>query len=222
VIFIQAVIYARGRETQQAQPGRSRFYFIYDVPDSDVFWFSGARILETNQNYPARRVLKETLVFTVDGTRKFHSWTHACLKLVIDHLSTIPAGDYSREAPGFGFSTLCEQVIHIFNCEGLWIHALQGLTYRDRNPADCPSVADARLLQGEVGEQTLAYLSSLTDQQLNRNTELRFPDGDTEVRTPAFVLHHVLTHAFHHKGQIVAMCRVLGHPAPDTDLSQIE
>jgi uncharacterized damage-inducible protein DinB len=35
-------------------------------------------------------------------------------------------------------------------------------------------------------------------------------------------LHHLLTHTFHHKGQIVAMCRVLGHPAPDTDLNQFE
>jgi uncharacterized damage-inducible protein DinB len=111
-------------------------------------------------------------------------------------------------------------VIHIFNCEGFWIHAIQGLSYYDRNSTDCPSVADVRLLQREVGEQTLAYLSGLTDQQLNSNTELRFPSGDTAIRTPAFVLHHVLTHAFHHKGQIVAMCRVLGHSAPDTDLSQ--
>jgi hypothetical protein len=29
------------------------------------------------------------------------------------------------------------------------------------------------------------------------------------------------THAFHHKGQIVAMLRILGCPAPDTDLQQV-
>ena len=141
---------------------------------------------------------------------------------MLDHLSTIPASDYAREVPDFGFPTLREQVIHIFNCEGFWVHALQGLTYRDRNPAGFASVADARLLQREISERTLAYLGSLTDQQLSSNTELRYPDGDVAVRSPAFVIYHVLTHAFHHKGQIVAMCRLLGHPAPDTDLSQIE
>jgi len=161
-------------------------------------------------------------MFTVDGIRKFHSWTHSCLTLMLDHLSAISESDYTREVPGFGSPTLREQVIHIFNCEGFWIHALQRLTFRDRNSTDCPSVADARLLQRGVSEQTLAYLSGLTDQQLNRNTELRYPDGSRAVRNPAFVLHHILTHAFHHKGQIVAMCRVLGHPAPDTDLSQFE
>ena len=161
-------------------------------------------------------------MFTVDGIRKFHSWTHSCITVVLDHLSTIPASDYTSEVPGFGFPTLREQVIHIFNCEGLWIHALQGLNYRDRSPGDYLSVADAKDLQREVSEQTLAYLSGLTDEQISSDTELRYPDGELSVRTPAFVIHHVLTHAFHHKGQIVAMCRVLGHPAPDTDLSQLE
>ena len=62
-------------------------------------------------------------------------------------------------------------------------------------------------------------MSALNEQQLNANAELRFSEEDAAFRTPALVMHHVLTHAFHHKGQIVAMCRMLGHPAPDTDLN---
>src|ERR1700676_1381633 len=159
----------------------------------------------------------ESFVFTLDGVRKFHGWTHASLDLVLVHLSTIPATDYVKELPGFGFPTLRAQAIHVFNCEGFWIHTLQGLRYVDRDPWECPSVVDARLLQQEVSGRTHAYLSKLTDQHLNTNTELHFPDGDTAVRSPALVLHHVLTHAFHHKGQMVAMCRALGYPAHDTD-----
>jgi len=30
-------------------------------------------------------------MFTPDGIRKFHNWTHASLTLVLNHLSTIPA-----------------------------------------------------------------------------------------------------------------------------------
>ena len=161
-------------------------------------------------------------MFTLDGVRKFHGWTHASLNLILDHLSTIPASDYAKELPTFGFRTLREQVIHIFNCEGFWIHTLQGLRYVDRKPEECPAVADARLLQQDVSGRTHRYLSNLTDQHLNSDTELHFPDGDVAVRTPALVLHHVLTHAFHHKGQIVAMSRALGHPAYDTDLNQFE
>jgi len=160
-------------------------------------------------------------MFTVEGIRKFHHWTHASLGLVLDHLASM-AGDYRTEVPGFGFPTPHQQVIHVFNCEGLWTQALRGLPYIDRMPAECPNVADARAMQQEVSGQTLEYLSGLTDQQLNTETELRFPDGDTAVRTPALVLHHVLTHAFHHKGQIAAMCHRLGRPICDTDLNNFE
>ncbi len=161
-------------------------------------------------------------MFTLDGVRKFHGWTHTSLNLVLDHLFTMPANDYARELSGFGFRTLREQAIHIFNCEGFWVQTLQGLPYADRTIQECPLLADVKSLQLEVSQSTQAYLSTLTDQQLNADTELHFSDGDFAVRTPALILHHVLTHAFHHKGQIVAMCRVLGHPAPDTDLNQFE
>jgi uncharacterized damage-inducible protein DinB len=161
-------------------------------------------------------------VFTLDGIRKFHGWTHGCLSLLLDHLASIPATYYGKVLPAVGFPTLREQVIHIFNCEGFWVHTLQGLSYVDRSPDQCPAVPDARLFEQEIIQQTHTYLSGLTDRQLNSDTELNFPDGDVAIRTPALVLHHVLTHAFHHKGQIVAMCRALGHPAPDTDLNHFE
>jgi uncharacterized damage-inducible protein DinB len=152
--------------------------------------------------------------------RKLHSWTHSSLTLVLDHLATIPEGDYAKAIPGFGFPTLRAQIIHILNCEGFWIHTLQGAQFKDEDPAGWPAVSGARVLQHRVSANTLAYFSGLTDEQLNTDTELNFSDGDKAVRTPALVLHHIFTHAFHHKGQIVSMCRTLGHPAPDTDLNQ--
>ena len=161
-------------------------------------------------------------MFTVEGIRKFHGWTHSCINVVLDHVSTIPASDYAKELPGFGSPTLRQQVLHILNCEGFWIHMLQGLPYNDRKPDDCPAVSDARLLQQKVTDQTMAYLSGMSDQRLNSNTELHFPDGDMAIRTPALILHHMLTHAFHHKGQMVAMCRAMGRPVRDTDMNQFE
>lgn len=161
-------------------------------------------------------------MFTVIGMRKLHSWTHSSLTLVLDHLGTIPDVDYAQELSGFGFPTLRAQIIHIFNCEAFWVHTLQGARYKDEDAAAWPQVPDARALQRSVSANTLAYLSVLTDEHLNAGTDLHFPDGDKAVSTPALVLHHIFTHAFHHKGQIVSMCRVLGHPAPDTDLNQVE
>ena len=161
-------------------------------------------------------------MFTVDGIRKLHDWTHASLTLLLRHVSTLPSDAYTRELSSFGFNTVQKQVIHIFNCEGFWVSILQGRDYIDSKPSEFPAVGDAVRFQRETRDRTLEYLAGLTEQQLNSETELNFSDGDHAVRTPALVLHHVFTHAFHHKGQIVAMCRELGHPAPDTDLNQFE
>ena len=119
-------------------------------------------------------------MFTLDGVRKFHGWTHACLSLLLDRLASIPASDYGK---------VREQVIHIFNCEGFWVHTLQGLSYVDRSPAQCPAVSDASLFEQEVIQQTHTYLSGLTVWQLNSDTELNFSDGDVAIRTPALILH---------------------------------
>ncbi len=161
-------------------------------------------------------------MFTLDGIRKFHSWTHASLGLLFDHLDALPASDYAKELPGFGYPSIHAQVVHLLGCEVRWVSRLRALPVGPWDPARWPTIPDARALQAEARSQTLDYLSGLTGQQLNTNAELRFSDGDIAFRTPALVLHHVFTHAFHHKGQIVAMCRLLGHPAPDTDLNQFE
>jgi uncharacterized damage-inducible protein DinB len=161
-------------------------------------------------------------MFTLEGIRTFHTWTHASLKVLFDHLALLPPGAYAKEIPGFGYASIHAQVIHLLGCESRWVRRLQVKTIGDWDPARWPSIRDARLLQREVAVQTLSYLSGITQHQLNADTILHFPDGDTATRTPALVLHHVFTHTFHHKGQIVAMCRILGHPAPDTDLNQFE
>jgi uncharacterized damage-inducible protein DinB len=161
-------------------------------------------------------------MFTREGIRKFHAWTHASLAVLFDHLATLPSSDYAKEVPGFGYPSIHAQVIHLLGCEARWVRRLQVQPIGDWDSARWPSLAEARVLQREITMQTLTYLMGLTDHELNSNTTLHFSDGGSAVRTPALVLHHVLTHAFHHKGQIVAMCRILDHPAPDTDLNQFE
>jgi len=37
--------------------------------------------------------------------------------------------------------------------------------------------------------------------------------------TPLQLFTHVLTHEFHHKGQIMTMCRILGYTPVETDVS---
>ncbi len=116
-------------------------------------------------------------MFTLDGIRKFHSWTHASLTLLFDHLATLSAADYAKELPGFGYPSIHAQVVHLLGCEVRWVSRLRALPVGSWDTTLWPAITDARTLQAEARLQTLDYLSGLTDQRLNANAELRFTDG---------------------------------------------
>jgi len=121
------------------------------------------------------------------------------------------------ELLGFARSTIRDQLFHTIANEIFWMHGLQ-LLPMPRLSADDYSTGEALAeLKRRAMAETLEYLDRLSEPELNRDL-LRVSEGWVgPPRSPAFILHHVLTHAFHHKGQVVAMCRLLGHPAPDTD-----
>lgn len=161
-------------------------------------------------------------MFTLDNLRQFHAWTHQSVSVLLDHLAIFSADDYTTDLPGFGYPNLRAQMVHLLGCEMRWVRRLQALPLGNWDPHQWPAVSDARTLQSDARTVTLDYLAGLTDQQLNTPAEIRFSASDVIVRTPALVFHHVFTHAFHHKGQMVAMCRLLGDPAPDTGLNNFE
>jgi uncharacterized damage-inducible protein DinB len=120
---------------------------------------------------------------------------------------------------GFGHDTIAGQFVHLLFSEEAWIRAAQCLEYRTWNDAFTDADVIAALKSG-VMTNTRDYLESLLEADLN-NELTRVPDYWVGPRrSPAFICHHVLTHAFHHKGQMAAMFRFLGHPLPDTDMQR--
>jgi uncharacterized damage-inducible protein DinB len=159
-------------------------------------------------------------MFTKDGIRALHAWTHERLVLLIEHANTLSAQDFARPLDGFGQPSVRDQLMHMLGAEERWVLRLQNLPLRAWASADFPTAAPLEPARERVAHQTLAYLERLPNAQLNTTLAERPREWIGELQSPGFILHHVLTHAFHHKGQVVAMCRILGHPAPDTDLQQ--
>jgi uncharacterized damage-inducible protein DinB len=152
--------------------------------------------------------------------REFHAFTHKRLAFLIEHVASMPVPLHTTRLQGFGWPTLAGQINHILQCEKIWVTALQN------RPEPAWDYEESRLdvlveWRREVVAGTIAYLDALPPEDLHKPLAA-YPDywGGPQ-RSPSFMLHHVLTHTFHHKGQIVAMCRMLGHPTPDTDLQQV-
>lgn len=159
-------------------------------------------------------------MFTKEGIRALHGWTHDSLDLVYAHALALTPQQFVIEIPGFGRASVRDQLMHVIACEQGWVHGLQNLSWSKWSGADFPTAASLQAAKEQVKNETIAYLEGLSDQQLNTELTDRPANWVRPPGTPAFVLHHVLTHAFHHKGQVVAMFRLLGCPAPDTDLQR--
>ncbi|MDZ4801374.1 MAG: DinB family protein [Bryobacteraceae bacterium] len=151
--------------------------------------------------------------------REFHAATHKRLAFLMEHVASMPAELHTRALQGFGRPTIAKQFNHILFCESAWVDALKNRPERvwDHEESRLATLMGWRR---DVADRTVVYLSELPADDLQKLLPA-YPDQWVGVpRTPSFILHHILTHTFHHKGQIVAMCRILGHPAPDTDLQQ--
>ena len=160
-------------------------------------------------------------MFTKEGMLELHSVMHERLDLLLRHVATVPDELQRKEIAGFGHPTLWKQLVHILTCEEGWVHDLQNQPFPGWDEDDCPTMLELQAARGRIREATRTYVSQLTEEQLNTTLEERPADWGGELRSPAFILLHVITHAFHHKGQVVAMLRILGYPAPDTDLQPV-
>ena len=146
---------------------------------------------------------------------------HERLDLLLRHVETVPQALHHKPISGFGHPSIWKQLVHILTCEEGWVHDLQCKAFPGWYAEDCATMAALVTVKSRILEATRAYVDDLTEEQLNTTLAKRPVDWGGELRSPAFILLHVITHAFHHKGQVVAMLRIVGHPAPDTDLQQV-
>jgi uncharacterized damage-inducible protein DinB len=142
-------------------------------------------------------------------------------EVLLDHVANVPVEDLRKPLEGFGRPSVREQLIHVCYTEAAWVCNLQSLPLPPREFAAINSIEDVRAHRRQVISGTRAYLDRLTDAELNSELSNYPAEWIGPRRTPAFILLHIVTHAFHHKGQIVAMLRLLGRPAPDTDMQRI-
>jgi uncharacterized damage-inducible protein DinB len=160
-------------------------------------------------------------MFSKTGIVELHATTYERLDLLLRHIATVPEELLHNPISGFGHPSIWKQLVHILTCEEGWVHDLQNKAFLGWREEDCPTMAALLAAKARIQEATRAFLGGLTEEQLNTTLVERPVDWGGELRTPAFILLHVITHAFHHKGQVVSMLRIIGYPAPDTDLQPV-
>ena len=160
-------------------------------------------------------------MFNKAGIIELHGLMHERLNFLLAHIETVPDDLLRTPISGFGHASVWSQLVHILTCEEGWVHDLENKAFPGWHEQDCPTMSALLRAKGRIREASQTYLSGLSEEQLNTTLPERPVDWGGELRSPAFIMLHVITHAFHHKGQVVAMLRMPGYPAPDTDLQQV-
>ena len=132
---------------------------------------------------------------------------------VLDWLETLPAEEFTYEHEAFAFGSLRNIYIHIADCYLGWV----GEAGLKAEPVEIEvtSVSELRTTFVKVDDTLAKALKTFTD----LDEPFTSPSGQTF--TKRWLILHPITHEFHHKGQALALARVLGHPhpgSPDTDL----
>jgi len=133
--------------------------------------------------------------------------------IVFDFLLNEVRGDINTRVAAFADKTIDQMLQHVAFCYYNWLacFAMKRPVLNNHNL----NTADLYLLVDEVVESFLHQYNGMIEVPI---TGVHDTMGQLSA-TPLELFTHVTTHEFHHKGQIMSVCRILGHLPPDTDTS---
>jgi len=150
--------------------------------------------------------------------QKQYALLQSSRKVVLDFIETQVGNDLNTPVPAFENKTIRYLLEHNASCYFHWLgyFALQQ-PVDSLNDQGFTTVNLIRELYINVDDIMAAFLKSFDDKMEAPITGIHSRNGQVSA-TPLQLFTHVLTHEFHHKGQILTMCRLLGHIPPDTDV----
>ena len=151
--------------------------------------------------------------------RALYSWVKFSRERLFAWAEALPDGVYTQERPDFAYGSLRNVQAHIADCYLVWI-GVRGLGEPQEwvDTKEVPDVAAMRRVYAGVDEVLERAFAAFTTP--DEVFDLTLPNEVLQV-TQRWLIMHPVTHEFHHKGQMLTMGRILGHPyppGPDTDL----
>ena len=166
-----------------------------------------------DNSIPYNRRMATRNAYTADALQDMHRRTHKCIRRLLKHCEELSEQELHRKLKGFGHATVHSQLFHLLAAEQYWIGVVQGRLDISMQARDYPAIKDYERYQRRLIRVTREYLATAGPGELNTARQMQTFQG-TKKMVPAHIVTRVITHAFHHQAQVLAMCRYLGHPAP--------
>ena len=128
-------------------------------------------------------------------------------------------GEYfTAPMPAYNNKSIQHLLIHNADCYLYWLaYMALDIPVDWLDYGDYKTVADIRRLFTRMDDIMDVFLEKF-DTSLHVPVDNARTRSDKLTATPLMIFTHAITHEFHHKGQVVAMCRQQGYPPPETDM----
>ncbi|UOG73768.1 DinB family protein [Hymenobacter tibetensis] len=138
---------------------------------------------------------------------------------LLDYCATLAPADFTAPVPAFNNSSPRDLLVHVANVYQQWLGVVaQGFPPSYSDPVLVPDVEAVRRLFQEIDALVAAYCIQRED-SWQTTASFAVPGRPEPLAlTPLMLFTHVLTHEFHHKGQVLSMSRQLGYTPLDTDV----
>ena len=127
--------------------------------------------------------------------------------------------DFLKPVPTFNNNSIRDLLVHIINTYIGWIDnfALDGSRVFHGNE-DAQRLYQIKTIFDEVDLIVNDFLEKYSEDYQSPMTKYIARKDITLTLLPLQLFTHVITHEFHHKGQILIMSRILGYIPVDTDI----
>jgi uncharacterized damage-inducible protein DinB len=146
-----------------------------------------------------------------------YEFVRSSRSVLFEYCSKMSAHDFIKEHTHFGRGSVRNLLVHVGNTYGFWIgeQALkQQMNYLPHH--DVTSVAEAADYLATMDSLVIFFIENY---QENFSNDLQLSiHGKAVIASPLKLFTHVITHEFHHKGQILSMSRHMGYIPVDTDI----
>ncbi|HEY5690856.1 MAG TPA: DinB family protein [Cyclobacteriaceae bacterium] len=142
-------------------------------------------------------------------------------EVIFDFCESMSPHDYTNQVDHFGQGNIRKTQAHIVDA---YIHWIANFALNKSIPylkeEQIPNVDDMRSKYANVNSWMAEFLEMYTADPNSPITNTPGRQGQITT-TPIILFTHMITHEFHHKGQMVSMARILGYPPPDTDIIRL-
>ena len=154
---------------------------------------------------------------TATSLLDIHERSHRNVKGLLEHCRQLTAEELSQDMEGFGYPSVRLQIHHEIGAEKYWVSVLENHMDADENEADYQSVDTLERYRAKIFGVTERYLRGVSVEDLNTPRVMTTWGNRERLLIPAQVILRTQVHYYHHQGQVLAMCRLLGKPGSGLD-----